>query len=140
MEGEKLSLHLPDLSMEEKILILDQVAELFGMIQTFDPEVDGFGGLGFDGDGRVVAQKSSLWSVGPFLSYASMYQGTFDRQLELVVTTSLLDGWNEGGLMERLRHFNESGGLKSLLSPFESMRFTLVHGDICQYSDSQLSA
>jgi hypothetical protein len=72
MDGERLSLHLPDLSVDKKTLILDQVAELFGIIQTFDLEVDGFGGLGFDGDGRVVAQRSSLWSVGPFQDYASM--------------------------------------------------------------------
>jgi hypothetical protein len=140
INGEKLSLHLPDVSVDKKTLILDQVAELFGMIQAFDPEVDGFGGLGFDGDGRVGAQKSSLWSVGPFLNYASMYQGIFKRQLELAATTPFIDGWNEGGLKERLHHFNESGGLKSLKSPFKSMRFTPVHGDICQYSDSQLSA
>jgi hypothetical protein len=135
MEGEKLSLHLPDLSMDEKIRVLDQVAGLFGRIQAFDPEVDGFGGLGLDENGRVVAQKSSLWSVGPFQDYASMCQGMFDRQLELVATTPLLGGWNEGSLSERLRYFNESGGLKSLLLPFESLRCTLVHGDICQYPD-----
>jgi hypothetical protein len=135
MEGEKLSLHLPDLSMDEKIRVLDQVAGLFGRIQAFDPEVDGFGGLGLDENGRVVAQKSSLWSVGPFQDYASMCQGIFYRQLELVATTPLLGGWNEGGLSERLRHFSESGGLKSLLLPFESLRCTLVHGDICQYPD-----
>jgi hypothetical protein len=140
MECEKLSLHLHDLPMNEKSRVLNQIAEFFGMIQAFDPEVNGFGGLGFDGNGRVVAQKSSLWSVGPFQDYASKYQGIFDRQLELVATTPLLDAWNEGGLKERLRHFNESGGLKSLLRPFDSMRFTLVHGDICQYPDNQLSA
>jgi hypothetical protein len=139
MDGEKLSLHLPDLSMDEKIRILDQVAEIFEMIQAFDPKTDGFGGLRFDENGRVVAQKSSLWSVGPFQDYASMYPGIFDKRLELVATTPLLNGWNEGGLSERLRHFNESGGLKSLLHSFESTKFTLVHGDICQYSDNQLS-
>jgi hypothetical protein len=133
MEGEKLNVHLPDLSTDKKAQILEQVAELLKLIQSFDPEVDGFGGLGFDAKGRVVARRSPLWSVGPFPTYADMYQGIFDRQLELVATTPLLDGWNEGGLKERLRNLNESGGFKSLLQPSEPMRFTLVHGDICKY-------
>lgn len=136
MEGEKLSGLLPDLSIEKKTSVLDQVAELFGMIQTFDPELDGFGGLGFEANGKVVAQRSSLWSVGPFANYADMYQGIFNRQLELTATTPLLDGWKEGDLKERLHRFNASGGFKSLLQPFETMKSTLVHGDICQYSIS----
>lgn len=131
MEGEKLGQHLPDLSTDKKAQIFDQVAELFGKIQAFDPEVDGFGGLRFDSNGRVVAGRSSLWSVGPFTNYAAWYQGVFDKQLELVATTPLLHGWNEGGLKERLHHFNASGGFRSLLRPFENMRSTLVHGDIC---------
>lgn len=135
-EGEKLSQHFPDLSIDEKASVLDQVAELFGKIQAFDPEVNGFGGLRFDAHGRVVAGRSSLWSVGPFSNYADWYQGIFDKQLELVATTSLLDGWSEGGLKERLYHFGASGGLRSLLRPFENMRSTLVHGDICQYPSS----
>lgn len=133
MEGEKLSQHFPDLSIEKKARILDQVAELFGKIQAFDPEISGFGGLRFDAHGRVVAGRSSLWSVGPFSNYADWYQGIFDKQLELVATTPLLDGWSEGGLKERLHHFGASGGLRSLLRPPENMRSTLVHGDICKY-------
>jgi hypothetical protein len=140
MEGEKLDVHLPDLSIDKKSQILDQVAELLKLIQSFNPEVDGFGGLGFDARGRVVARRSPLWSVGPFPTYADMYQGMFNRQLKLVATTPLLDGWNEGGLSERLRNFNESGGLESLLQPSEPMRFTLVHGDICQCPFTQLTA
>ncbi|KAH0286073.1 hypothetical protein M436DRAFT_60238 [Aureobasidium namibiae CBS 147.97] len=130
MEGEKLSQHFPDLSLDEKALIFDQVAELFGKIQAFDPEVNGFGGFGFDASGRVIAGRSSLWSVGPSSNYADWYQGIFDKQLESVATTPLLDGWSEGGLKERLHHFGASGGLRSLLRPFENMRSTLVHGDI----------
>jgi hypothetical protein len=136
MEGEMLSGLLPDFSLEKKTLVLDQVAELFGMIQVFDSELDGFGGLGFDANGKVVARRSSLWSVGPFANYADMYQGIFIRQLELTATTPLLDGWKEGDLEERLYRFNASGGFKSLLQPFETMKSTLVHGDICQYSNS----
>jgi hypothetical protein len=136
MEGEKLSGLLPGLSIEKRILVLDQVAELFGKIQTFDPELDGFGGLGFDANGKVVARRSSLWSAGPFANYADMYQGIFNRQLELTATSPLLDGWKEGDLKERLHRFNASGGFKSLLQPFETMKSTVVHGDICQYSIS----
>lgn len=136
MEGEKLSGLLPDLSIEKKTLVLDQVAELSGMIQAFDLELNGFGGLGFDADGKVVARRSSLWSVGPFANYADMYQGIFNRQLELTATTPLANGWKEGDLKERLHRFNASGGFKSLLQPFETMKSTLVHGDICQYSIS----
>lgn len=133
MEGEKLSQHLPELSTDEQARILDQVAKLFGKIQAFDPEMNGFGGLRFDANGRVVAGRSSLWSIGPFSNYADLYQGIFDKQLELVATTPLLDGWSAGGLKERLHHFGASGGLRSVLRPFEDMRSTLVHGDICQY-------
>ncbi|KAI4854357.1 hypothetical protein E4T44_00230 [Aureobasidium sp. EXF-8845] len=100
------------------------IAELLKLIQTFDPEVGGFGGLGFE-IGRVIVRRSPLWSVGPFPTYADTYQGIFNRQLELVAATPLLDEWNEGGLSERLRNFNESGGLESLLQPSEPMRLTL---------------
>ncbi|KAI5206126.1 hypothetical protein E4T39_02604 [Aureobasidium subglaciale] len=130
MEGEKLSSHLSGLSGEQKAQILEQIAEISGMIQAFDPEVDGFGGLAFDENGRVVVGRSSLWSVGPFLNYADMYQGIFKKQLELVATTPFLNDWTEGGLKERLCHFDISGRLRSLLQPFENMRPTLVHGDI----------
>lgn len=138
MEGEKLSQHFSDLSTDKKAQIFDQVAELFGKIQGFDPELKGFGGLRFDANGQLVAGRSSLWSVGPFINYADWYQGIFGKQLELVATTPLLDGWSEGGLNERLHHFNASGGLRSLLRPFENMKSTLVHGDICKYPFSQL--
>lgn len=131
MAGEKLSQHLPNLSVDEIARIFDQVAEILGKIQVFDPKVDGFGGLKFDASGRVVAGRSSLWSVGPFTKYADWYQGIFDKQLEMVATTPLLDGWSESGLRERLHHFGASGGLRSLLRPFENMKSTLVHGDIC---------
>jgi hypothetical protein len=79
MEGEKLNLHLPDLSIDKKSQILEQVAELLRLIQSFDPEVNGFGGLGFDVKGRVVARRSPLWSVGPFPTSTDMYQGIFNR-------------------------------------------------------------
>ncbi|THY96824.1 hypothetical protein D6C95_05086 [Aureobasidium pullulans] len=114
---------------DKKAVVLDQVAEIFKMIQSFQHGVKGFGGLGFDGKGSVVAGRSSLWSVGPFSTYAEMYQAIFAKQLELTQATPLLYGWKGTGLQERLQRFSTSGGFANLLAHTGDIQPTLVHGD-----------
>ncbi|THX48299.1 hypothetical protein D6D06_09181 [Aureobasidium pullulans] len=129
LPGEQLSLHFSDLQTDKKAVVLDQVAEIFKMIQSFQHGVEGFGGLGFDGKGSVVAGRSSLWSVGPFSTHAGMYRAIFAKQLDLVQVTPLLDGWKGTGLQERLQKLNASGGFANLLAYTANIQPTLVHGD-----------
>ncbi|THW10700.1 hypothetical protein D6D24_07733 [Aureobasidium pullulans] len=130
LHGEQLSLHFSDLQTDKKAVVLDQVAEIFKMIQSCQHGVEGFGGLGFDGKGSVVAGRSSLWSVGPFSTYAEMYQAIFAKQLELTQVTPLSDGWKGTGLQERLQRFSTSGGFANLLAHTGNIQPTLLHGDL----------
>lgn len=132
LPGEQLSLHFSDLQTDKKAVVLDQVAEIFKMIRSSKHGVEGFGGLGFDGKGSVVAGRSSLWSVGPFSTYAEMYQAIFAKQLELTQVTPLLDGWKGTGLQERLQRFSTSGGFAKFLAHTGNIRPTLIHGDFGQ--------
>jgi len=132
LSGEQLSLHFSDLQTDKKVVVLDQVAEIFEMIQSFQHGVEGFGGLRFDENGSVVAGRSSLWSVGPFSTHAGMYQAIFAKQLELTQATPLLDGWKGTGLQERLQRFSTSGGFANLLARTGDIQPTLVHGDFGQ--------
>ncbi|KEQ81335.1 hypothetical protein M438DRAFT_376874 [Aureobasidium pullulans EXF-150] len=119
LHGEQLSLHFSDLQTDKKAV----------MIQSSKHDVKGFGGLRFDVNGEVVAGRSSLWSVGPFSTYAEMYQAIFAKQLELTQATPLLDGWKGTGLQERLQRFSTSGGFANLLAHTGDIQPTLVHGD-----------
>lgn len=132
LPGEQLSLHFSDLQTDKKAVVLDQVAEIFKMIQSFKHGVEGFGGLGFDGEGSVVAGRSSLWSVGPFPTHAGTYRAIFAKQLELTQVIPLLDGWKGTGLQERLQKLNASGGFANLLAYTANIQPTLVHGDFGQ--------
>ncbi|THY01482.1 hypothetical protein D6D01_10358 [Aureobasidium pullulans] len=127
--GEQLSIHFPDLPTDKKAVVLDQVAEIFQMIQSSKHGVEEFGGLGFNEEGKVVAGRSSLWSVGPFSTYAEMYQAIFAKQLKLTQVTPLLDGWKGTDLQERLQKLSTSGDFTNLLAHTGDIRPTLIHGD-----------
>ncbi|THZ77721.1 hypothetical protein D6C85_01493 [Aureobasidium pullulans] len=45
LPGEQLSIHFPDLQADKKAVVLDQVAQIFKMIQSFQHGDQGFGGL-----------------------------------------------------------------------------------------------
>lgn len=137
VKGEQLSQNLSVLTIDQKSFVFDQLAEIFKMIQGLTLGFPGFGGLRFDDGGEVVAGRSSLWSIGPFATYADLYQGIFVRQLGLADESSFLNGWRGTGLRERLYHFNASGGFAYLLRHFSNVRPTLVHGDLSRSALSQ---
>lgn len=138
LEGEQLSVRMTKLPADKATFVVDQIAELFAMIQRFDPQVKGFGGLKFDEDGGVVPGRSSLWSIGPFDKYSDMYRGILMKQMTTATTTPLLDGWKGTGLQEGLKNLSESAVWKALLSQFDGFKPTLVHGDLCQYPEVRL--
>jgi hypothetical protein len=139
MEGEQLSFQMTKIPADKATFVIDQIAELFAMIQRFDPQVAGFGGLRFDENGGVISGRSSLWSIGPFNRYSDLYHGIFMKQMTTATTTPLLDGWNGTDLQEGLNNLSESAVWKALLSQFDGFKPTLVHGDLCQYPCVRLS-
>jgi hypothetical protein len=131
LEGEQLSVQMTKLPADKATFVVDQIAALFAMIQRFDPQLAGFGGLRFDENGEVVPGRSSLWSIGPFTKYSDMYHGIIMKQMMTSTTTPLLAGWKETDLQEGLKNFSESAIWKALLSQFDGFKPTLVHGDLC---------
>ncbi|KAH8800174.1 kinase-like domain-containing protein [Xylogone sp. PMI_703] len=130
MHGELLGDRFSNLSESQKQYILDQVAQVFKMIQCYTPGVTGFGGLKFDDEGKVVTTGLTIWFGGPFTAYTDMYLYIFQKQIELSKSTPLVDGWKGTGLDERLKAFDESGQFSKLLYEYSNIQPTLVHGDL----------
>ncbi|KAH8807520.1 hypothetical protein F5884DRAFT_342876 [Xylogone sp. PMI_703] len=130
MHGELLGDRFSNLSESQKQHVLDQVAQVFKMIQCYTPGVTGFGGLKFDDEGKVVTTGLTIWFGGPFTSYTDMYLYIFQKQIELSKSTPLVNGWKGTGLDERLTAFRESGKFSKLLHEYSNVQPTLVHGDL----------
>lgn len=82
MPGSTLATSFSGLSPEKKRSVLDQVAHVFHLIQSYVPNRFTFGDLRFDRDGKVCRGELSIWGGGPFEKYADMYTYIFHTQLE----------------------------------------------------------
>ncbi|KAJ5699195.1 hypothetical protein N7493_012103 [Penicillium malachiteum] len=130
MSGELLGDRFSKFSESQKEHVLDEVAQILHLIQSYTPNVTGFGGLNFDHEGKVVTGASSLWFGGPFATYTDMYMFIFRKQMEIAASSSLVNGWKDSDVASRLETFDQSGGFVKLLSSYHEFRPALVHGDI----------
>ncbi|KAJ5711572.1 hypothetical protein N7488_005728 [Penicillium malachiteum] len=130
ISGELLGDRFSKFSESQKEHVLDEVAQIFHLIQSYTPNVTGFGGLNFDHEGKVVTGASSLWFGGPFATYTDMYVFIFRKQMEMAGSSALVNGWKDSDVASRLETFDQSGGFVKLLSSYHKFRPTLVHGDI----------
>jgi hypothetical protein len=130
MRGELLGGRFSQLLKSQKDYVMDQVAQIFKLIQSYVPHVKGFGGLNFDDEGKVVTGGSTLWFGGPFETYIDMYLHIFRKQMEISISTALVNGWKGTDVGDRLEKFDQSGGFVTVLNDFSDVQPTLVHGDI----------
>jgi hypothetical protein len=95
MQGEQLSNDFGELKRDDQRRLLDQIADIFKAIQTFQlpDSIQGYGGLGFDDAGRVVTGPTAIPCGGPFTSVADMYSQFMRLQINMSEKSSLLDGW-----------------------------------------------
>ena len=123
------------LSATQQRLVLRQVAEVLKAVQDYElpAAAASFGGLAFDqtNDGSVVSGPFVIEPyTNPYSDMESFYREMLQAQLAEADKT-VVNGWREDGLRERLNNFAQ-GGLKSLLSETltEKTRPVLIIGDI----------
>ncbi|KAH8588221.1 hypothetical protein B0O99DRAFT_730815, partial [Bisporella sp. PMI_857] len=90
IRGGRLGDKFPKLPEIQKTEVLEQVGQVLMMIQSYPPNVTGFGGLNFGEEGKVATGGLTIWFGGPFTKYTGMYLYVFQKQLELSKTTPLL--------------------------------------------------
>ena len=130
--GEQIGSTFAELPTERKGFVLNQIAQVFQLLQSYHPRGLSYGGLKFGKDGKVCSGALSIWGGGPFTDYADMYDYLFRTQIERSKSTSLVDGWRDSDLAGRLHEFEASGGLAKLLRSLPAAPPTLVHGDLGQ--------
>ncbi|KAI2463779.1 hypothetical protein F4781DRAFT_426085 [Annulohypoxylon bovei var. microspora] len=119
--GSDLDAHFPSLALDDATDAIRQLARIFAAIQSAKiPEtVTKFGALTVDGSGVIRGGQPPLLKGGPFDSYA-----------EFLTASSLLMGWKDGTLRERIDKFLATGGVDKVLESMDTNKRALVHGDL----------
>lgn len=118
-----------DLSLDDKRVILGQMADILALMQSFNlpDSVTALGGLSFDDRGAIVSAEMTLLRGGPFESQVDLLKAHFKAQLE-EAEGAILEGWRKNGVRERLEKFIE-GGIQEDLKECTYTRKALVHSD-----------
>jgi hypothetical protein len=132
MPGSQLTDVFAELAPEKKRSVLYEIAQVFQLLQSYVPTDLTYGGVMFGEDGNVCSGALSIWGGGPFENYADMCTYILRMQIERSKSTTLIDGWRDSNLAQRLRKFDESGAFSRLVGSFPTGRPTLVHGDLGQ--------
>ncbi|KAH8892933.1 hypothetical protein GQ53DRAFT_685467 [Thozetella sp. PMI_491] len=130
MPGEQLLPAFPDLPADAQQSLLNEMASIYKCLTSYrlPASVKGFGGLGYDEKGDVVAGPIVFDFGGPWATYEDMYIGTLDKQLSLADGSPLFKGWRRDGLRERLDKFRAEG-IAKVLEELTDKTPTLIHGD-----------
>ncbi|KAK9320838.1 kinase-like domain-containing protein [Lipomyces orientalis] len=131
--GEPLDKTFPSLSLMQKRSVLQQLANIFKKIQSYEvpTSITMYGGLGFNFKGEVTSGPLTIPLGGPFTTYEDIYVQNFVTQLKNADNNKLINGWKgDGGLRKRLENFHQSGAIVDLLGQLQNRRPTLVHGDL----------
>ncbi|OTA99897.1 hypothetical protein M426DRAFT_66870 [Hypoxylon sp. CI-4A] len=130
--GSDLNEIFSSLPLDEAISAIQQLAGIFAAIQNakLSETVTKFGALSLDGNGNIVGGQPPLLKGGPWNTYAEFWVAKLQTQLDDADTGSLLRGWREGSLRDRLDKFIAEGGVDRLLRDVDVDERTLVHGDL----------
>lgn len=133
-QGSDLDAEFPNLSLEERVSVLGQIADVFGALQrTQIPEgATAFGALTFL-DGKIVSGQMPLLKGGPWGTYSALWVAKLQAQLEDSENSALLEGWRAGGIRDRLDRFL-ADGVDKLLEEVDVKQRVLVHGDLSTYA------
>ncbi|RYP52561.1 hypothetical protein DL768_002294 [Monosporascus sp. mg162] len=99
MPGVNLDAQFAEMSLPEKLAVVEQVADILaGLQRTALPELlatGHLGGLTFDGSEQVVGGQTSILPPGPWENYVDMWLLRLRRQLHNAGQSSALKGWQE---------------------------------------------
>lgn len=118
-----------ELSLDDKRVILGQMADILVLMQNFElPDtVTALGGLSFDDQGEIVSAEMTLLKGGPFKSQVDLLKAHFKAQLE-EAEGAVIEGWRRNGVRERLEKFIDSG-IKENLKECMDTKKVMVHSD-----------
>lgn len=119
-----------DLTLQDKTAVFGQMADILALLQRLEmpATVDGFGGLRFDGDGRLVSAQMSLYNKGPCATYKDFLRAIFDVKLQEADENPVVEGWRENGLRTKLDDFIHHR-LDTMSDDYDHVRKVLVHSD-----------
>ncbi|KAL8351109.1 hypothetical protein RB601_000767 [Gaeumannomyces tritici] len=114
----------------KKVVVRDMARVLKGLQSCKLPDsITGFGGLTFDGSGRIVSGPMFDVGAGPWPSYQQYYLERLQRMLAKADANPTIQGWRANGVRERLDAFLQNA-LPGLFASFTSKdRKVIVHGD-----------
>ncbi|EJT79678.1 hypothetical protein GGTG_04762 [Gaeumannomyces tritici R3-111a-1] len=114
----------------KKVTIRDMAKILKGLQSCKLPDsIDGFGGLTFDGAGRIVSGPMSNVRAGPWPSYQEYYLERLQKMLADADANPTIQGWRANGVRERIDAFVQKA-LPGLFASLASKdRKVIVHGD-----------
>ncbi|KAK0757845.1 hypothetical protein N5P37_009137 [Trichoderma harzianum] len=118
------------LSLEDKAIVLGQMADILALLQQFDipKTVEMFGGLKFDEHGNVTSGQMSLFKGEPSATYKDFIRSIFKMKLQEADENPVIVGWEENGLRAKLDKFIDHQ-LDETLKDYGQVRRVLIHGD-----------
>ncbi|KAL7908442.1 hypothetical protein GGI35DRAFT_486492 [Trichoderma velutinum] len=118
------------LSLQDKSIVLGQMADILALLQQFDipKTVEMFGGLKFDEYGRVISGQMSRFTGEPSATYKDFLRSIFRAKLQEADENPIILGWEENGLRTKLDEFI-GYQLDGILKDYEQVVRVLIHGD-----------
>ncbi|KAI5927170.1 hypothetical protein F4810DRAFT_699354 [Camillea tinctor] len=131
-EGADLDGQFSGLSLEDAKSVVEQLAAVFTAVQKAElpSTVTKFGALTLDAAGNIVSGQTPLLKGGPWDTYADFWVARLQAQLSESNGSSLLKGWADGGVRERIDTFMAGGGVQKILGSVDVNQKVLVHGDL----------
>lgn len=123
------------LSLEDKSVVFGQMADILALLQKFEVPgtVEKFGGLKFDGEGRIISAQMSLYKGEPTTSYKDFMTAIFRVKLQEADENPVIQGWRGNGVRARIEQFINVR-LGEILKGYEGVRKSLVHSDFSKFS------
>jgi hypothetical protein len=130
MRGTPLDAAFEDMSSDDQSKALKEVVGIAGALQQYElPEsIQGFGGLAFDLDSNIISGPLTMFSCGPFTTYAMLVKGVLYEQLAAADKSPILCGWTAKDIRAKLERFI-SEDVDRVLQSMNDEKKRLVHGD-----------
>jgi hypothetical protein len=139
MEGGPLDGIFSNMSEEEKKMVMIEVVGIWKRMRGGAERIlregkmagldrVGYGGLGWDHEGKAVSAASTVWGCEAQDTYEGFIKSVLRRQLFVSDESPVLRGWRDKGLRVRLERFIEEG-VDLMLANINTTKKTLIHGD-----------
>lgn len=135
MAGTEMDVCLETFDRDEKRAAIGEVAKIFAAIQAAQvpTAVDRHGGLTVDQSGDVVSGQGTMLDGGPWTTYDEFLKAKMKNPLHDADTSSVVQGWKEGGLRDRIENFVQNKLSKVLREAgVELSKLVLLHVDFSE--------